>query len=70
MKVVDLNGNVVYGLVRTEGYGLSVNDTAAYTKYIKEKERIEDIQRLKNDVQEMKATLSEILKAIHGKHTL
>jgi hypothetical protein len=66
MRVADSNGQPIPGLFRHGSNGLVVDAPREYSKYLKEKERIEDIANLKTDVAEIKTMLSEILKAIHG----
>jgi hypothetical protein len=56
--VKDSGGNAIEGLFRDEA--------DKYAKYLKEKERAEDVVRLKQDVSEMKDMLNQILKAING----
>ncbi len=65
-RVLDKNGNVVEGLSRESGQGLSVCNPAGHAKYLAEKQRAEDVERLKQDVSEMKSMLTQILKAING----
>lgn len=66
MRIADKSGNPIHGLFRDKSHAVVVNDQAAYTKYIKEKERIEEISRLRSDVDEIKSMLSQILKAVNG----
>lgn len=65
-RVVDKNGSPIEGLIRGSNHGLSVHNPVAHAKYMKEKERIEDLERLKTDVAELKGILSNILEAING----
>ncbi len=70
-KTCDKNGVELSGIFRSpDNYGLVVNDQSGYSKYMKEKKRIEDIENLKTDMIEVKGMLSEILKAIHGKSNI
>jgi hypothetical protein len=65
--VKDSGGNAIEGLFRDEAnQGLTVKAPDKYAKYLKEKERAEDVVRLKQDVSEMKDMLNQILKAING----
>jgi hypothetical protein len=67
IKVADNNGNQIEGLMRDpSSQGLVVQSPDKYAKYLKEKERAEDVERLKTDVQEIKGMLGQILKAING----
>lgn len=65
-RVVDKNGTPIEGLTRGETFGLVVHNPAGHAKYLKEKERIEDMDRLKTDVNELKGMMSKILEAING----
>lgn len=65
-RVADKNGNPIEGLSRDSNHGLVVHDPIGFAKYMKEKERVEDIEGLKKDVSEIKDMMSAILKAING----
>lgn len=63
-KVADQAGVVIEGLTRSSTHGLVVNNPAAYNKYLAEKQRIERLHNLENEVSEMKSTLSQILEIL------
>lgn len=67
MKVADQSGAVIEGLYRTRSQGLSVNNPAAYQKYITEKQRIEKLHNLEQEVTDIKSTLSQILEILKTK---
>jgi hypothetical protein len=67
MKVADQSGTVIEGLFRTQTHGLSVKNPIAYQKYITEKQRIERLHNLENEVTDMKSTLSQILEILKTK---
>lgn len=64
MKVADVNGAVLDGIVRTDNNGLSVTDKAGYQKYLAEKQRIERLHSLEQEVTDIKSTLSQILEIL------
>lgn len=65
-RVADKNGHPIEGLTRATSYGLVVENPSAYSKYLMDKQRAEDVERLKQDMSEVKGMLSKILKAING----
>jgi C4-type Zn-finger protein len=69
-KVADANGHAIECMKRDQNFGLVVDDPVGYSKYMKEKKRIEDIENLKTDMNEVKGMLSEILRAINGKSNI
>jgi carbonic anhydrase/acetyltransferase-like protein (isoleucine patch superfamily) len=70
MKVADSTGAVIEGLYRTPNNGLVVKNPAAYQKYLTEKQRIEKLHSLEEEVSEMKTSIAEILRLLQEKqHT-
>lgn len=64
MKVADQSGTVIEGLTRSPNHGLVVNNPEAYKKYLVEKQRIERLHNLEQEVTSMKSTLSQILEIL------
>lgn len=70
MRVADKNGTPIQGLLRDKSHALIVDDPAALSKYQREKARVEEITKLRTDVDEIKVMLSQILKAVDGKSNI
>lgn len=67
MRVADQKGSIIDGLTRSTTHGLVVNNPAAYQKYAAEKQRIEKLNSLEQEVMDMKSTLSQILEILKTK---
>ena len=67
MRVTDQNGIIIDGLTRSATHGLVVNNPLAYQKYAAEKQRIERLHSLEQEVTDMKSTLSQILEILKTK---
>lgn len=67
MKVADVNGVILDGIVRNGNNGLVVTDKAAYQKYMAEKQRIEKLHSLEQEVTDIKSTLSQILEILKNR---
>jgi hypothetical protein len=64
MTVVDSNGKVIEGIMRTANSGLVVTDTIAYKKYLAEKQKNDRLSSVEADIQELKTSMLEILKIL------
>jgi hypothetical protein len=64
MRIADKNGVPIEGIERGAANSIVVKNPGAYHKYTKEKERAEEVMRLREDVDEMKSMLSQILNAV------
>lgn len=61
MKVKDQNGNIVYGIYRTDQGGLVVNDQSAYDKYIRTSEQAKKVLNMEKQIQELKSLVAQLL---------
>jgi hypothetical protein len=59
MKVKDNSGAVIVGLHRTQNGGLLVDKKTEYQRYLKERESLNQIKTLQEEVDELK-------KLVHG----
>ena len=66
MKVKDINGVVVPGLIRTPGGGLMVSSASEYHKYIKDKEAALKITQLQQEVEDLKQLVHKLLEKNNG----
>lgn len=64
MRVADQSGAIIEGLHRTKSHGLVVNNPDAYKKYLAEKQRLERLHSLEQEVTDIKSTLSQILEIL------
>lgn len=62
-KVIDQNGNILPGIVKGNIGGLIVTDETQYQKYIREKESIQKINGLENEVQQLKELVECLIKS-------
>lgn len=66
MKVKDNNGNVIHGLSRTDGGGISVNNSAEYAKYMNEKQSALKIIKLQEEIEELKNMVKTLIEKNNG----
>lgn len=63
IKTKDAQGNEVHGVYRSPTGGLVVKNDAAYQKYLREKEQAEKINRLEEDITEIKNLLKQLVQS-------
>lgn len=61
VKVKDKNGVIVKGLFRSPGGGLVVNDKEAYERYMREKNSIEKMKSMEEEIEQLKAMVHALL---------
>lgn len=66
MKVKDTNGNVIHGIERTDGGGLSVNNSAEYTKYMHERQSALKIMHLQEEIESLKNMVKTLIEKNNG----
>ena len=66
MRVKDATGNVVNGILRTPSGGLLVNDVSGYHKYMRDKESTNQINQLKEEVDQLKQLVHKLLEKNNG----
>jgi 2-polyprenyl-3-methyl-5-hydroxy-6-metoxy-1,4-benzoquinol methylase len=66
MKLKDQNGNTITGMTKNILGDIVVTDTNKYYKYIREKESIQKMNNLENEVQQLKALIETLLRDKNG----
>lgn len=61
MKVKDIDGRIVNGLHRTLGGGLAVDNSKEYLRYKKEKEMVNEMQTLKDELSTLKMLVNQLI---------
>lgn len=65
-RVKDQSGNIIPGIMKGDIGSLVVTDVDQYYKYMREKESIQKINNLENEVQQLKELVQSLLREKNG----
>jgi hypothetical protein len=69
MKILDSSGAIINGIERSGTNGLVVTDKTEYTRYLSEKNKIERLNKMEEDISSLKESLSTIILLLkNGSH--
>lgn len=66
LRVKDPHGNILPGIMKGDVGNLVVTDKDQYYKYMREKESIQKINNLENEVQQLKELIQTLLRDKNG----
>lgn len=66
MIVKDQDGNIVKGLLRNSSGGLVVNDEIEFNKYKREKESVNRVKHLEEELDQLKQLVQTLIRERNG----